>query len=82
MKRVQIKPFNEDGWGKQARDWVKTAQRLSHDEWESIMDDVNTRIGRPGSSAAGSSEQVDSEDACQQEAEDANAANSRRTIEL
>lgn len=73
-KQRPIEQFGEEGWGKRARDWVQAAQRLGHNEWEAIMDDVNMRIGIDRSS-----DQADSEE---MQEEDAEVANPRGLIEL
>ena len=37
--------FTEDLWGGRAREWVKTAERLSSADWVEINAEVKVRIG-------------------------------------
>ena len=37
--------FTEDLWGGRAREWVKTAERLSSADWVEINAEVKIRIG-------------------------------------
>lgn len=47
-------PFNEEGWGGRARDWVKTAGRLAAADWDQILGEVNSRVlGADHDTAAG-----------------------------
>ena len=52
MKRPLKEAFAEEWWGLCARNWVKTAERLTDGDWVEIMFDVNARAKLPGSAGA------------------------------
>lgn len=43
-KRAGPEPFTEAAWGLRARNWVKTAARLSDGDWVQIMSGVASRV--------------------------------------
>ena len=48
VKRPPKEPFCEEKWGGSARNWAKTAGRLTDNDWEEIMADVNERVRKQG----------------------------------
>ena len=47
-KRPLKEPFCEEKWGGSARNWARTAGRLTDSDWEEIMADVNERVRKQG----------------------------------